>query len=357
MKDKKVFQVLSILGILTTLYGMLNCVELGKQAYEESIKAFSTLSKNISSPNYFVIMFVILSIVSIIIFSYTFLCSKNEKIPEKKGKLVLLVVISLVFSVTIYSQLVGLILLVSLLTVKGVKPKKNAKKDIPKISYSTDKYLPGIKGMFFCFALLAIYFSQLLFNKILPNDVNIVRIVSISFDLLMMILCIAVFRKEIFNGLKKFKDNIKVYAGFCLEKYAKFWILYLIAAVISVLITNNQTSANQSALEDLPLWYLIPAALVYAPIVEETLFRGCLRRFLGKSNILFIIISGAVFGWLHAMSEVGLVNIIATSLPYAVLGSCFAYVYTKTNNITCNMFLHFCHNSIAVIMMLLMRLF
>lgn len=361
MKEKKsnidLFSILSILGMLTSLYSVLNCVEFGKQGYEETIKMLPSISNRFTSPNYFIVMFAIFSVASCIMFLYIMLSSINNKIPERKGKIVVLSIIGLIFSVSYYTQLIWVITLICTLTVKGIKKKKEAKKDIPKISYSTDKYLPGIKGIVLCIALLAIYFSQLIFTDYLPDNKNIVRIVGISFYIIMIILSIIVFRKEIGSGFKKFRENFKVYVGYCLGKYAIFWVLYIIAAIVSMSITKSETSINQSLLEKLPLWYLVPTALIYAPIVEETLFRGCLRRLFGKNNIVFIIISGAVFGWLHAMDEVGIINIIATSLPYAVLGSCFAYVYTKTNNITSNMFLHCCHNTIAVIMMVLMRLF
>jgi membrane protease YdiL (CAAX protease family) len=349
--------ILSILGILISLYSALNCVEYGKQGYEETIKMLPSLSDRFSSPNYFIVIFAIFSVVSCIMFMYILFSSINNKISERKGKIVALSIFGLILSVSYYAQLIWIVTLIFILTVKGIKTKKEKEKEIPKINYSTDKYLPGIKGIILCIVLLAVYFSQLIFTNYLPNNKTIVRIVGISFYIVMLILCITVFRKEIGSGFKKFKENFKAYVGFSLRKYAMFWILYLIASIVSMSITHSETSINQSLLEKLPLWYLVPTALIYAPIVEETLFRGCLRRLFGKNNIVFIIISGAVFGWLHAMDEVGLINIIVTSLPYAVLGSCFAYVYTKTNNITCNMFLHFAHNSIAVIMMILMRLF
>ena len=60
---------------------------------------------------------------------------------------------------------------------------------------------------------------------------------------------------------------------------------------VTVGVTQAEiTSNNQESIMSLPLWNSIPLAVIYAPIVEESLFRGCIRRFI-KDDKIFIIVS------------------------------------------------------------------
>ena len=119
------------------------------------------------------------------------------------------------------------------------------------------------------------------------------------------------------------------------------------------MISKNAVSVNQETLESLPLYYTLPAAIIYAPIVEEIIFRGVIRRFI-KNNILFIIISALVFGVLHTIGESSILNIFVMALPYSVLGAYLAYVYTKTNNIFTSITSHAIINSISSLFMVLL---
>ena len=121
------------------------------------------------------------------------------------------------------------------------------------------------------------------------------------------------------------------------------------------MLLNTDVSENQKTVEALPIWYSLPLAVIYAPIVEETLFRGCIRRFV-KNDKLFIFISGLAFGLLHTVfSEVNLYDAIIQSIPYATIGCFLAYLYVKTNNICTNMAFHCFHNSMAMILLILMN--
>ena len=116
----------------------------------------------------------------------------------------------------------------------------------------------------------------------------------------------------------------------------KYYLVYILVAIIAALLCNEITSANQEGIMALPVWLSLPLAVIYAPIVEETLFRGCLRRFI-KNDKVFIAISAMVFGLLHTvLSETTLYNTIFMSLPYIAMGGFLAYIYVKTNNLYLN---------------------
>ena len=143
--------------------------------------------------------------------------------------------------------------------------------------------------------MLIAYFSQLLWGRLIPD--NLALPVSIIYDIALLILAIYLFKNELQNGLKELKSH---------------------------------------------------------PKVEETVFRVCIRNII-KNDKFYIIASGLIFGYLHAMHEESIINIIAMTMPYATLGGVFAYIYVKTNNPTSSMAVHAGHNTLATIVSLFVR--
>ena len=129
------------------------------------------------------------------------------------------------------------------------------------------------------------------------------------------------------------------------------YIIYIIVSLISVFITKESTSVNQESLEKLSMLYIIPSAVIWAPIVEEAVFRRCIRFFI-KNDKIFIIVSSLIFGLLHTIHEETLLNVFIIGLPYIALASYLSYIYTKTNNMFSNMFSHMFINSVAIVLIL-----
>ncbi|MBQ6841562.1 MAG: CPBP family intramembrane metalloprotease [Bacilli bacterium] len=176
---------------------------------------------------------------------------------------------------------------------------------------------------------------------------------SIILDVSLMVIYYVLFRKEVTEAFKNLMKNIKKYLNFVVNKQVAMFFVYILVGVVVTLIKGDDaTSVNQQVAESLPMLYIVPMSVLYAPFVEEILFRGALRRFI-KNDKLFILISGISFGLLHTLAEATVFDMLLLSLPYAILGSFFAYLYAKTNNITTSMMAHFFHNSLACVMMLL----
>jgi len=176
---------------------------------------------------------------------------------------------------------------------------------------------------------------------------------SICLDLLLIIISYFLFKREIDNSFKVIKNKFKECFKYVMNKQWLAWGIYLLAAiVVTIIMGDNSTSVNQQLAESLPMLYVIPSCLIYAPFVEELVFRAGIRRLI-KNNKIFIIVSGLSFGLLHTLSEKTLINFIVLSLPYSVLGCYFAYLYVKTDNIGASMMGHFLHNALASIMMIL----
>jgi len=74
-------------------------------------------------------------------------------------------------------------------------------------------------------------------------------------------------------------------------------------------------------------------------------------------NILFILVSGFVFGGLHLTGMLDS-NLFALYLvSYSAMGVVFAYMLTKTNNIFVTMGFHFMHNGILMSLQTFLLLF
>ena len=196
--------------------------------------------------------------------------------------------------------------------------------------------------------LLVVYFSHFIWSEYLPNDFPTAIMIEIVFNLIMIVLCILVFYDQLSFNFKVFKANFRSYMRFILPRLGIAYVFLFVASMISVMITKNAVSVNQETVEALPLYYMLPAAVIYAPIVEEILFRGVFRRFI-KNDILFIIISALIFGLLHTIGESSLLEILVMALPYSTLGAYLAYSYVKTNNIFTSITSHAIFNAISSI--------
>ena len=176
-------------------------------------------------------------------------------------------------------------------------------------------------------------------------------IINISF----MLIIYLIYRKEINYEFKNYFKNFKKNFTFGF----KFWILGLILMIVSNLIIQHiypSTASNEDAVqESLKLFpvYTVFASCIFAPFVEEMIFRKCLGKVF-NNNTIFIIASGLLFGLAHTLASIGVgTSQLLYIIPYGLFGSVFAYMYRKTNNIFTSMTFHFIHNTILVTLSLL----
>ncbi len=138
-----------------------------------------------------------------------------------------------------------------------------------------------------------------------------------------------------------------------------FVALYFISALSSILVfilTGLQDSANQNQVVDAfkqnPS-LIIFTTVIYAPIVEEIVFRGAIFRGLrSKTNfIISAIISGLLFGFIHVFDSLIQGNILDLLyiIVYGSLGFVFCYAYEKNNSIFASIALHFINNFLGII--------
>ncbi len=222
------------------------------------------------------------------------------------------------------------------------------------------KYKDIIIGIlvFLGYLLLSKYADNILillgFNKL---STPLKLIVSIIYEILILLTVIFIYLKTIVNDFIDYKQNIKYY----IDNYLKYWFLNLglmmITNIIIINITNINSSTNQEYITKLlgkyPL-YTIVATILIAPLTEELIFRLNIRKIF-KNNIIFIITSGLVFGALHLTVATSIKELLFI-IPYSIPGFIFAYTLTKSKNIFVPISLHTMHNTLMILLQLLLTL-
>ena len=161
---------------------------------------------------------------------------------------------------------------------------------------------------------------------------------------------ILVFGKRLRRDFQAVKNDWRTYARWFFPRAGMIYILYIGVALVSALLSNKQ-SENQVLLTEMPLWFMGIMSCLYAPLVEECVFRGAIRKFV-RRDWLFIIVSGITFGLIHVTGEATLLDAIILGLPYTAIGCGVAYLYAKSDNMLTNITYHFLHNLLSIILII-----
>lgn len=218
-------------------------------------------------------------------------------------------------------------------------------------------------SVFFAILIVVVYFFGALLSDplaafIFPNVADPTKMsVSAAFlsDLLIMLTIM-------FLGIGFYRESLtadrKLGLVGVLQVVLRLFIwMMLILIVVSWLISlvyhgdnTNQDIINQQ-LVNYPL-YTYFQVLVYAPVVEETVFRGVFYRMFRKhSKVFAFVLSSLIFGGLHLLAGflAGDFTQIMNLPIYAGIGFFLALAYEKTGSIHAGMLLHFIWNLWSVL--------
>lgn len=294
---------------------------------------------------YFIIM---PAIICIIVNAIILILAFANKIVKKRSLLIFLSIICIILSSSTVAMLLAIVNFIILLSIK--KQEREAiieeKKELPEVKNKkcNKKDLIGSAVIFF------IYFSQFIWGDYIPKNNKFLSVfIIVFFYVIMFFLVFFIFKDKLISDFKNFIKNFNIYIEYDLPKYGLMILSFLVVNFLCILVTKNATSVNQQAVESLPKMVLFVLAVLWAPIVEETIFRGVIRRFI-DTKIVFIIISAFVFGFMHATGEGTILKILFTTLPYAILGGWLAHIYYKTDNLANNIMIHAIWNLFAVIL-------
>ena len=177
-------------------------------------------------------------------------------------------------------------------------------------------------------------------EEVINRALSIVMIAAYSVTFITFLI---IYHKKLIDDMKRLKTNNLILIAICT----------VVLLVLNYLLTNLLVSLgvkmdNQDSIIEMMEYYkplMILSTVIFAPIVEEILFRYSLST-LFKSNIVFIIISSLIFGLLHG---IGIATIV-----YVLMGAILAYTYIKTDkNVFASSIIHIINNAFGVLSMLI----
>ncbi len=197
----------------------------------------------------------------------------------------------------------------------------------------------------FLFSLLYSFGINL---SILPNICK--KILLYLNDIIYIVIILLLYKKEIKEGIDDLKNNFSNRALLSVKCWALGCILMVMSSVIINYFLSQNAPLNEQIIrtniKKVPI-YMIFSCSIVAPILEEMTFRQSLYGLI-KNKWIFIISSGAIFGLLHVIGSYNNILNLLYIIPYGVMGSCFAFLLSKTNNITLPIIIHMIHNTILV---------
>ena len=185
-------------------------------------------------------------------------------------------------------------------------------------------------------------------NNYTASDLAIVNTFT---DLILVLILIILYFKELKKEFKSFKKNWKLN----LDTAFKYWFIGLMIMCISNiaigLITDLSTSSNEQAVQTLvsstPYLMLFTAGIL-APIAEELTFRKGVSK-LFKNKWVYATASGLIFGILHVIGSGNILEYLYI-IPYGSLGFFFALTYYDTKSIYPSIIMHAIHNSALILL-------
>jgi CAAX protease family protein len=138
-------------------------------------------------------------------------------------------------------------------------------------------------------------------------------------------------------GVRAFRPSALKWMGAAIGAYLAFAVAY------SALVGEPHQKDIAEGFGAVPFQVLL--IVIVAPICEETCFRGMLFGGLRERlpRLAAALISGAIFGGLHALTGVSAVP------PLMAFGFLLALLYERTGSIVPGILLHMLNNSVALL--------
>ncbi len=274
-----------------------------------------------------------------------------KDILRHKKAIITLNIIQLFFG-NLFNIISGVINIVLLsMKTKDIEDVKKEKKDLPVLE-EINEHSKLLYFIIFVFLFIICYTPA---TDLLPiPNTKVSAIITVSLLYIIQICSLVIpMLKELKRDFVAFKNNFKIYISNMLPRFGIIFIVYAISSLALVSFVGN-ISTNQEIISQWPIYISAFLAIIIAPLTEELMFRGFMKKFI-KNDILFIILSSLIFGGLHIMQSENLSQILFI-IPYSILGFAFSLNYAKTKNIASNIFLHSAWNSIAIIAMIITKL-
>ena len=177
-------------------------------------------------------------------------------------------------------------------------------------------------------------------------------LVQIAINVLVFASICMLCRKLLIDGMNKISPRIftKAFKYYCIMFFVNIFVNIPIVMIMGEQNSNNQQGID-SLIQNVPL-YATFSIIVFAPIIEELVFRGVIykvtRQKLGVvAGVLASSMSFALMHFIITFRVGDLMDIVF--LPVYVVPAIFlCLIYEKTNNILAPITLHFINNFISL---------
>ena len=190
----------------------------------------------------------------------------------------------------------------------------------------------------------------------LPDNLKILY--QFSCDIGFMIIIYTIYHKNINHDFKTYFKNFDKFFSKSIKYYIIGYIIMIISNILISFFFTNATATNEeivrSLIDKYPL-YMFFSVSIYAPFVEEIIYRKCIYDIVysTKENkytkYIYIISSGFIFAALHVLDSTSNIADYIYIIPYLSLGIAFAALYEKTHNIFSTITMHSLHNTLAIL--------
>lgn len=212
--------------------------------------------------------------------------------------------------------------------------------------------------------LLLSYFVG--YNFILPLLAMIIAIynnynkmiVYMIVDLIYLVIVYHYAKTAINEGFERFRqrlwhNTLELLGQTLLLLSANICCSLLIYIVFKVESSQNQIMIDQMLTSY--FWYTAFSSVIFAPIVEECMFRlAIFRTFFKKHFWLPALISSIAFGGIHVLSSFILGNYqdLVNIITYSLMGLIICRYYYRKDNFASAILLHMMNNLVGVILFL-----
>ena len=165
-------------------------------------------------------------------------------------------------------------------------------------------------------------------------------------------------REPLMASFRFFKKNVMENFKIVLKNFGYLWIFSIVTNIVLSFILGDRSSVNQSQVVDgiavAPVLYAV-MTMVFAPIVEELVFRGVLyQKFRSEKNYhLAIFISITLFGLVHVL-QTFMITLDWTEFlfmfQYAGLAYFMVRSFEETSSIWGSISIHFLNNALGFIL-------
>ena len=366
MKKKIYYIIYSFIQMIAGIFLLFNVSDMAKSLYsvfDEVIKIYpeemaGQLGK-IFTMSLCESMIIGSGVFGVILGVILLILAFTNNFVKKKTLTIILLVIAILSSIQDLMLVLSIITLIVLINDKTVvtgdivlekKIKRKKKVGLNKLELME---VTNKEKLFVCMLVLA-YATQ--FFVPVTDSFVFALLFEILFRVGVFALVVYVYWKNFKRDGMELKKNLKQYLLHALKYWGIMILVMLVVGIIRSIFGSGGVSENQQALNSLPIWYVAPLAIIWAPIVEEGLFRVGLRKFI-KNDLVFIAVSAISFGLLHTLGqETNFADLFFQTMQYAAMGAVMAVSYVKTNNIFSSMLIHCYQNTFSSVMMFLLSL-